>query len=178
MYQANHVGIIELFSHKCKIVSDNFTVKVIYNVCNCIFTPFKLILKNLAECWPAKAGGKHGTISAPALFHAGFRAADQSRLTTVSRLNSARVDSADVWCQEHDGGLWSQARPLSHRGSGIPWQDVNEGGWRTNVECSKQKQVCWFEFLMSLFFTLSVDQEPFFHMLGFGVLEKDSAWIE
>ena len=50
MYQANHVGIIELFSHKCKIVSDNFSVKVIYNVCNCIFTPFKLILKNLAEC--------------------------------------------------------------------------------------------------------------------------------
>ena len=149
---------------------------MVYNDYKFDSKPFHLILKNLAECWPAKAGGKHGAISAPALFHAGFRATDQPRLTTVSRINSARADPADVWCQEHDGSLWSQERPLSHRGSGIPWKDVNEGGWRTNVERSKQKQVCWFGFLMTLFFTLSV--EPFFHLLDFGALKKDTAWIE
>ena len=96
----------------------------------------------LVECWPEEAGGQHGPIPPPSLLHARVCTADQSRFTAIPCSYCTGTDSADVWQQEHDGCLWSQAWPLSHRSSSVPRQDVHEGSGWTNVERPEQEQVC------------------------------------
>ena len=93
-----------------------------------------------AERWPAQVGGQHGSLPASPLFHARIRPAHQQRQPIVPRLVSTGAHPTDVRLAKHDGCLRSTPRPLPHLRRRLPWQHVNEGGWRADDAVPGQEQ--------------------------------------
>ena len=66
------------------------------------------------QLWLTEDVCQHGALPSLALLHPRFRAADLARFTTVPRYHSTGTHSTNVWCQKHDGGLWSTTRTLPY----------------------------------------------------------------
>ena len=92
------------------------------------------------ERGPQKTCREHGSFPSSSLLHAWICPTHQQRIPTVSCIDSSRTHPADVWCQEHDGCLWSKAWSLPDCGSHVSWPHVHEGGGWTDAQCSEQEQ--------------------------------------
>ena len=92
------------------------------------------------ECWSEETGCEHGSFPSSSLLHAWICTPHQQRIPAVPCIDSTRTHPADVWCQEHDGCLWSKAWTLPDCGSHVPWPYVHEGGGWTDAQCSEQEQ--------------------------------------
>ena len=63
------------------------------------------------------------------------------RISAIQSFDCARIDSADVRFQEHDGCLRSSSRSLFDCRCHFPWSHVDEGSWWANAQCAEQEQV-------------------------------------
>merc|ERR1711896_49351 len=81
-----------------------------------------------AELGPAQTCCEHVPVPASALLHAWFRALDQPWISAVPRPDCARVDPANVRCQEHDLCCRSSSRSLPHSCLYVPRPHVYQGG--------------------------------------------------
>lgn len=91
-----------------------------------------LPISRAAKLGPPKASRQHGAFSEDALLHHRFFAVDVPRQPTIPRAHCARIGPADVRCEEYDGRVRSQPRPIPDRGQHISRPHVHEGGGRAD----------------------------------------------
>jgi len=87
-----------------------------------------------AKLGPPKAGCQHGAVPEAALLHHRLLAVDVPWQPTIPRAHCARTGSADVRCEEYDGRVRSQVRPIPDRGQHISRPHVHEGGGRADAQ--------------------------------------------
>merc|ERR1719182_86018 len=87
-----------------------------------------LAIPGSAELGPAQTCCEHDSVPASALLHAWLRPLDQPWISAVPRTDCARVDPANVRCQEHDVCCRSSSRSLPHSCLYVPRPHVNQGG--------------------------------------------------
>ena len=95
------------------------------------------------QCWSQEVGCQHGTLPSSPLLHARVCPSDISWVTTIQSPDCSWTHTTDVWCQEHDGCLWSSSWSLPDCGCHVQRSHVYEGLFMLFVT-NRKKRIFFF----------------------------------